>query len=82
MKEVVFKVKKDSNFYNNYFKSWNEQQKFHTLARQFFKKYDLMDKNMSYYQSERLSLSLTDTQKEQFKGQIHKHADKKWIDTF
>lgn len=82
MKEVVFKVKKDSDFYNNYFKSWNEQQKFHTLARQFFKKYDLMDKNMLYYQSERLSLSLTDTQKEQFKGQIHKHADKNGLILF
>lgn len=82
MKEVAFKVKKDSDFYNKYFKSWNEQQKFHTLARQFFEKHDLIDKNMSYYQSERLSLSLTNEQKEQFKGQIHKHVDKNGLILF
>ena len=41
MNEVAFIVVKGSNFYNAYFKAKAEKQKFHTLAREFFKKNDL-----------------------------------------
>lgn len=81
MKEVAFKVVKDSNFYKVYFEVQAEKQKFHNLARAFFKKHNLVD-GKEYYQTRVLSMSLTDEQRERFEGQIRKDTDHKGMYIF
>ena len=75
MTELAFRVKKDSKFYNKYFETESEKQKFHDLAREFFIKYDLID-NAKYYQEEFLALQLNEEQIKRFEGQLKKYTDK------
>lgn len=81
MKEIAFVIKRDSEFYNKYFKVKEEQQHFHDLARVFFEKYDLLD-NAEYYQAEFLGLKLTAEQKQRFADQLKKHDDKNGMSIF
>ena len=81
MKEIAFKVVKDSGLYKSYFEELSEKQKFHDLARAFFEKHELIDKS-TYYQSETLWLSLTEEQRERFKGQIKKYTDDNGMSIF
>lgn len=82
MKQVAFKVVKDSEFYKQYFETKAEQQKFHDLAGDFFKKHDLIDKSKEYYQTKFLALGLTAEQKERFAGQLKKDTDNRGMSIF
>jgi hypothetical protein len=81
MKEIAFKVKSDSEFYNKYFKAKEERQHFHDLARVFFEKYDLVD-NAEYYQTEFLGLKLNAEQKKRFAEQLKKYDDENGMSVF
>lgn len=81
MKEIAFIVKKDSEFYNQYFKAKLERQYFHDLARRFFEKHDLMD-SAEYYQTESLGLKLNTEQKKRFADQLKKHDDENGMSIF
>ena len=74
MVEVAFKVVKGSKFYNDYFIGKEERQKFHDLAREFFKRNGFLEKG-SYIQSERLRLELTDEEQEKYSSQLMKYRD-------
>ena len=81
MKEIAFIVKRDSEFYNQYFAAKAEKQRFHDLARAFFEKHSLLD-SARYYQSEFLGLELNDEQKQRFEGQLRKNDDKDGMSIF
>lgn len=81
MKEIAFIVKRDSEFYNNYFKAKEERQRLHDLAKVFFEKYDLLD-NSEYYQAEFLGLKLNAEQKQRFAGQLKKYDDENGMSIF
>ena len=51
MKEIAFTVNKESQFYKDYFLAKEERQKFHELAKTFFKKHNLFEPK-KYYQTE------------------------------
>ena len=82
MKQVAFKVIKDSEFYKEYFETKAEKQKFHDLARDFFKKHDLLGNGKKYYQTKFLALELTAEQKERFAGQLKKDTDNRGMSNF
>ena len=81
MKEIAFRVKRDSEFYNKYFEAKEEKQRFHDLARAFFEKHNLLD-SARYYQAEFLGLELNDEQKQRFEGQLRKNDDKDGMSIF
>lgn len=81
MKEIAFVVKRDSEFYNKYFKAKEEKQRFHDLARVFFEKYNLLD-SARYYQSEFLGLELNAEQKQRFEGQLRKNDNEDGMSIF
>lgn len=81
MKEIAFVVKRDSEFYNKYFKAKEEKQHFHDLARAFFEKYNLLD-SARYYQSEFLGLELNVEQKQRFEGQLRKNDNEDGMSIF
>ena len=76
MVEVTFRVAKDSTFYTQFFNAQAEKQRFHDLARKFFKRYDLMDGPCKYYQNKILAIEMNDAQKLRFYSQICKACDK------
>ena len=45
MKEYAFVVQKGSDFYNKYFKMWNEKQKFFRIADNWFHKEGFQNAN-------------------------------------
>lgn len=75
MVEQAFKVARDCTLYREYFEAWAEKQKFHTLARVFFEKHDLMQ-DQGYYQTAYLAMQLTDEQRETYSSQLKKLVDK------
>ena len=81
MKEVAFTVNKESQFYKNYFLAKEERQKFHELAKAFFKKHDLFEPK-KYYQTEFLGLELTAEQKALYADQIKKNDDENGMTRF
>ena len=81
MKEIAFTVNKDSQFYKNYFLAKEERQKFHELAKAFFKKHNLFEPK-KYYQTEFLGLELTAEQKKLYADQIKKHDDENGMTRF
>lgn len=81
MKEVAFTVNKDSQFYKNYFLAKEERQRFHGLAREFFKKHNLFEPK-KYYQTEFLGLELTAEQKALYADQIKKNDDENGMTRF
>ena len=81
MKEIAFTVNKDSQFYKNYFLAKEERQKFHELAKAFFKKHNLFE-TKKYYQTEFLGLELTAEQKALYAGQIKKNDDENGMTIF
>ena len=50
MVEIAFTVAKGTDFYNQFFRAHKEKQKFHDIAREFFKRHDLMGGPCQYYQ--------------------------------
>ena len=81
MKEIAFTVNKDSQFYKNYFLTKEERQKFHELAKAFFKKHNLFEPK-KYYQTEFLGLELTAEQKALYADQIKKNDDENGMTRF
>lgn len=81
MKEVAFIVNPNSEFYNKYFKSKEERQRLHDLARVFFEKYDLVDSG-EYYQTKFLGIKLNTEQKERFANQLKKRDDENGMSRF
>lgn len=81
MKEIAFTVNKDSQFYKNYFLAKEERQKFHELAKAFFKKHNLFE-TKKYYQTEFLGLELTSEQKALYADQIKKNDDENGMTRF
>lgn len=82
MVELAFKVAPGTEFYNQFFRTRAEKQKFHDLARAFFKKHDLMDGPCAYYQCRLLAIEMNDAQKLRFSSQIRKDADKNNVTFF
>ena len=81
MKEIAFTVNKDSQFYKNYFLAKEERQKFHELAKAFFKKHNLFE-TKKYYQTKFLGLELTADQKKFYADQIKKNDDENGMTIF
>ena len=81
MKEIAFTVKQDSQFYKNYFSAKEERQKFHELAKAFFKKHNLFEPKR-YYQTEFLGLELSAEQKALYADQIKKNDDENGMSRF
>ena len=81
MKEIACKVKPGSKFYTDYFRAKEERQKFHELAKAFFKKHDLFEPK-KYYQTELLGLELTADQKKFYADQIKKKDDENGMTIF
>ena len=81
MKEVAFTVKQGSQFYQDYFSAKEERQKFHELAKEFFKKHNLFEPK-KYYQTEFLGLELTAEQKKLYADQIKKNDDENGMRQF
>lgn len=75
MVEVVFRVAKGSGLYEQFFKAQAERQKFHSLAREFFERHQLMDGPCNYYMRPILSVEMNEAQKHRFAGQIRKCED-------
>ena len=75
MVEIAFTVAKGTDFYNQFFRARDEKQKFHDLAREFFKKHDLMDGPCQYYQCRTLAIEMDEAQKLRFYSQIRKNCD-------
>jgi hypothetical protein len=74
MVEQAFIISKDSELYRKYFDALAEKQKFHDLAREFFRKHDLVQSG-GYYQAEYLALQLSDEQREKYSSQLKKLID-------
>lgn len=81
MTEQAFRVEKDSNFYNDYYKAKQEKQKFHGFARAFFDKHDLLQKG-KYCLAETLSIEMTQGQRKQYETQIKKYVDANGMTVF
>ena len=81
MKEVAFTVKQGSQFYQDYFSAKEERQKFHELAKEFFKKHNLFEPK-KYYKTEFLGLELTAEQKKLYADQIKKNDDENGMRRF
>jgi hypothetical protein len=75
MVEQAFIVEKDSELYIKYFEAHNEKQNMHDLAREFFKKHDLLNDGLGYRMIEQLAMQLTPEQKEKYKTQLKKLED-------
>lgn len=82
MVELAFKVVKGTDFYNQFFRAHREKQKFHDLAREFFKRHDLMGGPCRYYQCRALAIEMDDAQKLRFNSQIRKGCDRNNITFF
>ena len=82
MVEITFKVAKGTDFYNQFFQTKSEKQKFHDLAREFFERHDLMDGPCQYYQCRALGIEMNEAQKLRFQSQIRRDRDKNNITFF
>lgn len=80
MVEQAFKVKKDSDFYNQYFAATSERKRFHQLANDFLAANNLDPKK--YCLTQTLRMSLTDQERDQFRSQISKRQDENGLWTF
>ena len=77
--EIAFKVKRDSEFYKQYFEAKEERGKFRELARPFFERQGIGGR---FYQSKALGCELTREQREKFADQIRKNPDRKGLYSF
>ena len=82
MVEITFKVAKGTDFYNQFFQTKSEKQKFHEFAREFFERHDLMDGPCQYYQCRALGIEMNEAQKLRFQSQIRRDRDKNTITFF
>lgn len=71
MTELAFIVKEGSDMYKNYMDQKNENEKFHELAYNFFKKHDVGGGNQ-YFIQERLAVELDDEHIEKYSSQLMK----------
>ena len=72
--EIAFRVKRDSEFYKQYFEAKDERNKFKGLAYPFFEKHGIDGR---FYQSKMLGVKLTREQREKLADQIRKKPDRK-----
>jgi hypothetical protein len=77
MIERAFRVLSSSDLYDVYFAAVVEKNKFHQLARVFFKKYNFIDdgKNTGYYFNEDLCMQLATEDREKYTSQLKKLVD-------
>lgn len=73
MKEYAFVVQKGSDFYNKYFKMWNEKQKFFRIADNWFHKEGFQKANYCVWQI--LHVDLTDDEILKYSKQLCKERD-------
>ena len=79
MVEQAFKVSEDSYLYNLYFRSKQEKDKFHGLARKFFHDREMdvaSDHYSGYYQTEDLRMQLSPDTRDKYSSQLKKYPDK------
>lgn len=81
MKEVAFKVRKDSEFYKKYFEAQEEKKKFKQLAEKFLDENGFQDVKESYM-SDRLMLDLSHEQREKYKNELIKDTNKYGLSCF
>jgi hypothetical protein len=76
--EKAFEVLPSAELYKLYFASWEEKNKFHSLAREFFDKYGLLsdDHNNGYYIMKDLRTQLCEADREKYASQLKKLVDK------
>ena len=70
--EIAFRVKRDSEFYKQYFDAREELKKFKDLAYPFFEKHGIDGR---FYQSKYLGVKITREQREKFADQLRKNPD-------
>lgn len=68
--EKAFTLNHDCELYKEFFEAGVEKQHSHQLAREFFKKYELMGEDGQYIFSERLIVSLSDELAETYQKQL------------
>ena len=73
MKEYAFVVQKGSDFYNKYFKMWNEKQKFFRIADNWFHKEGFKKANYCVWQI--LHAELTDEEVQKYGKQLCRDKD-------
>ena len=71
--EIAFKVKHDSEFYNQYYEAKAERTKLKGLAFPFFEKHGI---DGSVYQCKTLGVRIPKEQRLKFEGQIRKNPDR------
>lgn len=77
--EIAFRVKRDSEFYKQYFEAKDERNKFKELAYPFFEKHGIDGR---FYQSKTLGVKITREQREKFADQIRKNPDRNGFYSF
>lgn len=73
MKEHAFVVQKGSDFYNKYFKMWNEKQKFFRIADNWFHKEGFQNANYCVWQI--LHANLTNEEILKYSKQLRRDKD-------
>ena len=71
--EIAFRVKRDSEFYKQYFEAKAEREKLKGLAFPFFKKHGIDGR---FYQTKTLGVKIPREQRDKFEGQIRKNPDR------
>ena len=77
--EIAFRVKRDSEFYKQYFEAKEERNKFKELAYPFFEKHGIDGR---FYHSKTLGVKIAREHREKFAGQIRKNADRQGFYSF
>lgn len=77
--EIAFRVKRDSEFYKQYFEAKDERNKFKGLAYPFFEKHGIDGR---FYQSKTLAVKITREDRNKFDGQIKKNPDRNGFYSF
>lgn len=77
--EIAFRVKRDSEFYKQYFEAKAEREKLKGLAFPFFEKHGIDGR---FYQSKTLGVKIPREQRDKFEGQIRKNPDRNGFYSF
>ena len=76
MAEAGFRVKKDTDFYKNYFQAKEEKKKWRKLAKSFFIDCGLEDRNRNFYLTTYLAVNLNSEERKIFENQLRTTTDK------
>jgi len=83
MTEKVFQLKKDSDLYNQYMGSKQENKKYAILLKDFLLQYDIkLDETMMFFTSENLSIKLSSENEEKYETSIKKCDNQYGISKF